>query len=184
MDTRKLLAGLMVTAFVFLLVTVFVIAVRMDEANRLDPLELETMTHDQIIARVYEVNGRSTLGLSFLMPAFGFFGVVVGAIAYFLLEGHQSKRRSDDRAVLTLVRGMLSDQERQVFDLLRTRGSLFQSEIASQSSFSKVKAHRVVSELERKGIVTRTAAGKQRVIRLHTALAALIEEVRDDGFTR
>ena len=181
---RRVLAGFMVLSFALLLVSIVFIAGRMEAANQLDPLELETMTHDQIIARVYEVNGRASLGLSLLLPAFGFFGIVVGAIAYFLLEGQRPQRKSDDRAVLTVVRGMLSDQERSVFDLLRSRGSLFQSEIASQSGFSKVKAHRVISDLERKGIVTRTAAGKQRVIRLHTALAALIEEVHDDGFTR
>lgn len=183
MLVRRVLAGFMVLSFVLLLMSAILIAQRIEEANRIDPLELETMTADQIIARVYEVNDYSSNGLSLLLPAFGFFGIVVGAIVYFLLEGQQMRRKGHERAVLTLVRGMLSDQERSVFDLLRSRGSLFQSEIASHSGFTKVKAHRIISDLERKGIVTRTAAGKQRVIRFHTALSVMIDDTKD-GFTR
>ena len=180
MDVRRVLAWLMVISFVFLLISVLVISVRLSEANRLDPLELEVMTHDQIIARVYEVNDRSSIGLSFLLPAFGFFGVVVGAIVFFLLEPKRSG--PDARSIVMLVRNTLSDQEREVFDLLRSRGSLFQSEVSSMKGFTKVRAHRVVSDLERKGVVTRTAAGKQRVIRFSSDLAGLVG-VKEDGFT-
>jgi uncharacterized membrane protein len=188
MKQKSLFAWMTIIAFILFIITVTYLIMALERTSRLDPLELEAMTQEQIIQRVYETqNGMS---LSFILPIFGFFGVFVGALVYFLLLDNEKtivskpENTSQNGIGIEVLRRALSHDERKVFDLLRTRnGMLMQSEVSSIEGFNKVKAHRIVDMLESKGIVTKTTAGKQRVIRFVSDFDSAIPK-NGDGFTK
>ncbi len=100
-----------------------------------------------------------------LGPAFG--AVIVAGIVGFvvalilLLESGQA---GSQRAGQTDI-GLL-EEERKVVKLLSERGEVTQRDIARELSISKVKAHRLVKGLERRGIVTTEPRGRTKVVRL------------------
>jgi len=175
MKPRHLFSAMAIIAFILFGFSMVMLVNSIENNNGFDPLELEAMTYDQIIQRAYE--SQNDISLTFILPIFGFFGVFIGALVYFLLFDtktesvlqvkEESESKDYDSGIsVSVFRRALSHDERKVFDLLYSRnGILMQSEISSMRGFNKVKAHRVVELLESKGIITKTNAGKQRVIR-------------------
>jgi predicted transcriptional regulator len=191
MKQRNLFAIMTIIAFLMFIFTMVFLINAIENNNKIDPLELEAMTHEQIIQRVYE--SQNNLSLSFLLPIFGFFGVFIGALVYFLMSDNNFKalqssnldnHKENNSVMLSMnvLRRALSHDERKVFDLLISRnGMLMQSEISSINGFNKVKAHRIIDQLEQKGIITKTNAGKQRVIRFTNELEVALPK-KEDGF--
>ena len=188
-----------VIAFILFIITMVFLVLAIENSNKIDPLELETMTHEQIIQRVYDA--QNGISLSFILPIFGFFSVFIGALVYYLLSENrenvgsvniQDYTSGNGQGIsINILRRALSHDERKVFDLLLSRnGMLMQSEVSSIEGFNKVKAHRTVDQLENKGIITKTSAGKQRVIRFVNDLEEVLSEKRndfknnDDGLTK
>lgn len=189
MNHKTIFGIMLLVAFLLFIVTMIFIVRSIEKSYHIDPLELEAMTHEQIIQRVYD--SQNGFSLSLLLPLLGFFGVLIGATSYFLFSGGEgnSINATEDynkirKASMGIVRRMMSHDERKVFDLLVSRnGMLMQSEVSSIEGFGKVKAHRIIEQMETKGIITKTSAGKQRIIRLMPEFKDIIE-VKEDGFTR
>lgn len=60
----------------------------------------------------------------------------------------------------------LLDEESRVVDLLSSTGPMTQKEIARRLGISRVKAHRVIKQLERRGVVTTKPYGKTKLVKL------------------
>jgi uncharacterized membrane protein len=60
-----------------------------------------------------------------------------------------------------IILKFLNPSERKVIEkLIETKGSVLQSEISRAEGMTKLKTHRAVKDLERKGIIERESYGK------------------------
>jgi uncharacterized membrane protein len=98
-------------------------------------------------------------------PAFGIlFAVgIVGVLLAVVLMLATSPSGSQKTGQTDL--GLL-EEERRVVALLSERGAVTQRDIARELAISRVRAHRLVRELERRGIVTTEPRGRTKIVRL------------------
>ncbi len=95
-------------------------------------------------------------GLLFVM---GIVGVVLALVL--MLATNPAGPQRTGQAHLGLL-----EEERRVVELLSERGAVTQRDIARELGISRVRAHRLVRELERRGIVTSEPRGRTKVVRL------------------
>jgi predicted transcriptional regulator len=82
-------------------------------------------------------------------------------------ENHLTKINSKEMNDRHIILRFLSPNERRVVELLIAKnGKVLQSEIAHLQGMTKLKTHRAVKELERKGIISRESYGKTYVVSL------------------
>ena len=96
-------------------------------------------------------------------PAFGLL-VVVGLVGVavtlaVLVTASGTRGRGE-------VPSGLLDEERKVVELLSERGEVTQRDLARELGISRVRAHRLVRELERRGVVTTQPYGRTKIVRL------------------
>ncbi|MBS3069558.1 hypothetical protein J4441_04290 [Candidatus Micrarchaeota archaeon] len=121
------------------------------------------------------------LGIEMSLGAFGIFamyhvefmiaiatlGIAVGAGTFYLLGGLIEKRQEEAKWGASMLLKFLSGDERSVVELmLRKRGSVYQSEIAALEGVGRVRAHRVVGKLAKRGVISVRKAGKINVLEL------------------
>ena len=100
------------------------------------------------------------LGIEMSLGAFGIFaiatlGIAVGAGTFYLLGGLIEKRQEEAKWGASMLLKFLSGDERSVVELmLRKRGSVYQSEIAALEGVGRVRAHRVVGKLAKRGVIS------------------------------
>jgi uncharacterized membrane protein len=103
-----------------------------------------------------------------MMPVGPFFGILfaVGIVGVLLalvlmLAASTSGSRQTGQTYLGLL-----EKERRVVELLSERGAVTQRDIARELAISRVRAHRLIRELERRGIVTTEPRGRTKIVRL------------------
>ena len=112
------------------------------------------------------------------MLAVSVLGVAVGAGAFYLLTGILEKQKAEVKWNASLLLKFLSEDERAVVGmLLRKSGVAYQSEVAGLEGMSRVKAHRVISRLQKRGVISVRKAGKINVLEMpHELLDGLKQE--------
>lgn len=97
-------------------------------------------------------------------PAFGFLfvaGLVGIAVSLAILVTYSA----GSRGKVQVPSGLL-EEERRAVALLSERGEVTQRDLARELGISRVKAHRLVRELERRGVVTTQPYGRTKIVRL------------------
>lgn len=87
---------------------------------------------------------------------------VVGLAVVLVLELRSPAKTSVD----ALNHIGLLEEERRVVRLLSSRGPMTQRDIARELGISRVKAHRVIRQLERRGIVVTEPYGNTKLVSL------------------
>ncbi len=85
------------------------------------------------------------------------FGFVWSQILYQQISIHKNKNKN----LLTLVKELMSSDERLVIELLVKKSTVMQSELSQYDNITRVRAHRVVSSLVSRGIIDKRKVGKQ-----------------------
>ena len=150
----KVLGGLLAVAL-FMLVVFYVPRI-FEQGTPLVCFDGGTCQHEEYLADV----------ISYL-PAVIILGFVLGAVASYLY----SERKIDlpapspDRRKALL--SLLQPSERKVVErLVEKGGSVLQSEISRMEGVGKVRAHRVVERLMRRGVLEKEQVGKTNVLKL------------------
>lgn len=100
--------------------------------------------------------------LSLLIPAFIGIGAVLGAVALYVFYERKESMVGEGVA-LSLMEG----SERAVVGrIVKEGGRITQSEISRMGGLGKVKAHRVLRGLEKRGIVEMEHYGKTNMVKL------------------
>ncbi|MGV8163092.1 MAG: helix-turn-helix transcriptional regulator [Candidatus Nanoarchaeia archaeon] len=176
MKNKTAIASLIVLGFLLLVASVVFYVDKTRDLRRIDPLELESMTKEDIIQTIYERQAEST-PFYYFIPIFGFFGVVVGASVYFVLSSDLEKKDKTLKSNTAVLLKLLSAEERKVINkLLDNNGKVHQSEITYMEGFTKVRAHRLVEILLKKGIVKKETLGKARLITLEKELYEVLKK--------
>ncbi len=100
-----------------------------------------------------------------LIPVFIGIGAILGAFAFYLLyEKNQSgEKEYDATAALSL---MEKDEGKVVGRIAEEGGRITQSEVSRIEGIGKVKAHRILERLEKRGILANEQYGKTNMIKL------------------
>jgi hypothetical protein len=176
MKNKTAIASLIILGFLLLVASVFFYVEKTRDVRRIDPLDLESMTKEDIIQTIYDMRVEST-PFYYFIPIFGFFGVVVGASVYFVLSSDLEKKDKTITNNTSVVLKLLSVEERKVVNkLLDNNGKLHQSEITYMDGYTKVKSHRLVETLLKKGIVKKEILGKARLIILEKDLYDVLKK--------
>lgn len=172
-----LISGLIVASFILLIISVIFFIVKTRDARRLDPVELESMTKEQVLQSIYDRHEKGNTEFYYFIPIFAFFGLAVGALIYYLVEGDIERKDKTIKHNYEVIFQLLNPDERKVIrKIVENQGKLQQIEITYMEGFTKVKAHRVIESLVQKGILTKETLGKMRLIKMNNDLYEILKK--------
>ncbi len=98
-----------------------------------------------------------------LVPVLIGLGAIIGALAIYLFYEKAAAPSSNKGAALSL---MEKDERAVVGRIVEEGGRITQSEISLIKGLGKVKAHRILERLEKRGILEREQYGKTNMVKL------------------
>jgi hypothetical protein len=172
---KIIISSLILVAFILFLVSVIFYANNLHNLRKLDPLELESMSRDQIIQEIYK--RQTGTPFYYFIPIFGFFGIVVGALVYYIMSGDVERKEKVLIQNTSVVMQLLEPQERKVIKkIVENQGKIQQVEITYMEGFTKVKAHRIIESLVQKGIIEKEKLGKMRQLHMNKDLYEILRD--------
>lgn len=167
-DKKHVIAGLIVLSFALLILSSVIYISKVRNERQIDPLELESKTKEQIIQYVYEKQATTHLPFYYIIPIFSFFGIVIGALVYYVMNEDLEKKQKTIEYNTEVILKLLNPEERRVIKkIVENSGKIQQVEITYMEGFTKVKSHRIVESLVNKGILFKESMGKMRMIRMN-----------------
>lgn len=104
-------------------------------------------------------------------------GLFVGLITYYILNTNFAKEKVRIEKNLIKVLDILDKEDNKILNLLiENKGEINQSSLSKSLSFGKVKMSRVISRMERKGIIRKKKNGMTNKIFLNDDLRDLFLE--------
>lgn len=99
-------------------------------------------------------------------------GMAIGAAGYYFFSERKAiASKPINREAIYML---LDEDERKVLaKLVENRGKAFQSELSYIEGIGKVKAHRLIERMSKKGIIEKEAFGKTNSVKLNKDLAQL-----------
>ncbi len=178
MRQKKLfISGLIALSFLLLIASIIFYIDNTRDMRRIDPLELESMQKEQIIQTIYERQANEGVPFYYFIPIFGFLGVGVGAVIYFINTIDLEKKEKIIEHNTDIILKLVDPEERKVINkIVENNGKTQQMEITYMEGYTKVKAHRIIEGLVRKGILTKEAMGKMRQIKLDKDLYEILKK--------
>lgn len=174
---KTIIISLILVSFILLIGSIMFYIDKTRDFRRIDPLELESMTKDQIIQDIYDRQSESITPFYFFIPIFGFFGIVVGALVYYILSGDMERKDKTLVQNTSVIMQLLDPQERKVIKkIVANYGKIQQIEITYMEGFTKVKAHRIIESLVQKGIISKEKLGKMRQLYLDKELYEILKD--------
>ena len=136
------------------------------------------------IPKVCTVNGecqheQALKNLIDLTPVILFAGVALGAVSfYFLYERKKPETIVVDKTKNAVeIVDVLEESEAKVLKkIINEKGRVLQAEVSRLEGIGKVKAHRIIERLEKRGIIETEGAGKTNVIKLNEKYRKLFLE--------
>ncbi|HLD18612.1 MAG TPA: winged helix-turn-helix transcriptional regulator [Candidatus Nanoarchaeia archaeon] len=101
----------------------------------------------------------------------GALGIAVGATVYYLMSQRVEHKSEVAKHNTTALIRFLNPDERNIIDrIIQGNGRALQSELTRELGLSKVKIHRVVDKLKKRGIIFMSKYGKTNSIVLNKDL--------------
>ena len=176
MKRKAIIISLILISFVLLIVSILFYIDKSREFRRIDPLELESMAKEQILQEIYDRQSNASMPFYYFIPVFGFFGLVVGALVYYMMSDDLERKDKVLVQNTSVIMQLLEPQERKVIKkLVENGGKIQQVEITYMEGFTKVKAHRIIESLVQKGIIEKEKLGKMRQLHLNKDLYVILK---------
>jgi len=178
MSNKKIFVMVMVIlSFILLIVSILFYLEKVREQRRIDPLELESMSQEDIIQYIYDKQAEGNTPFYYFIPIFAFFGIAVGALIYYILSGDLEKKEKIIEYDTELILKLLNPEERKVMrKIVENEGKVQQIEITYMEGYTKVKAHRIIESLVQKGILEKEKLGKMRLIRMNKGFYDILKK--------
>lgn len=182
---RKTIIGIgVIASFALLLITLtFYYNIQHTERHQghLSRSDIEKMTKDEI-ADFMEQRQASMPKVQgfYLFPFIGFIGLFVGTLVYFIMSEKIVIQEKTLQKNTKIILKFLTPEERKVIDtLLENKGKVQQYELSHLPDLNKVKTHRILVNLEQKGIIEKEKLGKINKIILNRELYDLLKDSSD-----
>jgi uncharacterized membrane protein len=194
MNRNTILGILVIVAFMLLIVSIpmYFEYERQSKRFSIDSPDFEKKTQEEIVQIVNDRRANNTDGKSpiqtspiqFMIPFFSFIGLAVGAVVYYLMsEQVETKEKKIQTTVkiakknTKIILKFLNKQERNVVEkLMENGGKMRQYELSYLPELGKVRTHRILKNLETKGVISREKFGKVNKIALNKELYEVLKE--------
>jgi len=147
------------------------------EKTRLTPGAIDDMSKEEIKDFITERRKAEPSFHSFyLLPLFAFIGLLVGLIVYYIMSDkvvHQEKKLKKNTMII--LNFLTSEEKTVVKTLMENRGRVPQYELSHLPSLNKLKTHRILANLENKGIIKKLKIGKINKIVLNKELYEVLK---------
>jgi uncharacterized membrane protein len=180
-NQKNILLGLgIIISFVLLILSItlfFSIQQEQRKEGRLTPKLINEMTKEEIVVYMSERESkRPYIKSIYLYPFFAFIGMFIGSIVYYIMTKKINKQnkfyKHNTRILLTLLP---RDENKIIQALLKNKGTMQQYELTYLPNLNKVKAHRILKDLEQKEIILKQKFGKVNKITLNRDLYNILK---------
>jgi len=148
------------------------------EESRLDHDMIDNMSNDEIKQFLEERrDSQPTFRSFYLFPFIAFIGLLVGTIVYYIMSDKVIHQEQSLKKNTKIILNFLTGQERKVIEtLLENDGKVQQYELSHLPNLNKVKTHRILFNLEQKGVIRKERLGKINKIVLNKELFDVLKE--------
>ena len=142
------------------------------EESRLDHDVIDEMTNEEIKQFLTERReSQPTFHSFYLLPIIALMGLLVGTLVYYIMADKVIQQEQSLKKNTKIILNFLTKQEKKVIEtLLENNGKVQQYELSHLPNLNKVKTHRILVNLEQKGIIHKEKLGKINKIVLNKEL--------------
>ena len=131
------------------------------------------LCHYDIQSGYCDVKERA-LFLTQLLPFVAGIGIIIGICVYYVFDKENSIKSSKTK-VKSLMLSFLPYYERVVVEFLFLKKKALQSEITRLKGMNKLRAHRAVKSLSKKGLINVMRVGKTNMVVLKKEISSLFD---------
>jgi len=148
------------------------------EESRLDHDAIDNMTNEEVKDFLTERReSQPTFRSFYLLPFVAFVGLLIGTLAYYIMSDKVIQQERSLKKNTKIILNFLNGQERKVIEtLLENDGGVQQYELSHLPNLNKVKTHRILVNLEQKGVIRKEKLGKINKIVLNKELYEVLKE--------
>jgi len=180
-DNRKVILGLgIVISFALLIFSISLYYNYQHDTrqeDRLNPDDIEKMSSEEIKEHLESRrSSEPTFHSFYLLPFIAFIGLLVGTAVYYIMTDKVVKQEKSLEKNVKIILNFLTGQERKVIEtLLENEGKVQQYELSHLPNLNKLKTHRILVNLEQKGIIHKEKLGKINKIVLNKELYEVLK---------
>ncbi len=113
--------------------------------------------------------------LTYLSPVFVILGFVLGAAAFYFFTENKKVEYVEVKPNPDAILKLLSEEERKVVSKIAEEGGkALQSEISMLGGMGKVRSHRIIDRLEKRGVIEKEQHGKTNLVKLAKGLKEVL----------
>ncbi len=143
----------------------------------------ENNNNTQDTNSIYDINKTngppprdSPIARMFIIPLTGFLGMLAGAIVFYFMANKIDRNIDTQKKNTKIILNFLTEHERAIIEtLIKNNGNAFQYELNRISGLTRVKTHRIIQNLEEKGIIHKETYGKVNKIILNSELYEVLK---------
>lgn len=180
-DNRKVILGLgIIISFALLIFSISLYYNYQHELRQDSKLTAESivsMSNEEIVQFLEQRRETEPMFHSFyLLPFIAFIGLLIGTIVYYIMSDKVVQREQSLKKNSKIILNFLTGQERKVIEaLLENNGKVQQYELSHLPNLNKLKTHRILANLEQKGIIHKEKLGKINKIVLNKELFEVLK---------
>ncbi len=147
------------------------------QESRLNPESVEDMSIGEIKDFLEQRrNAEPTFHSFYLIPFIAFIGLLVGTVVYYIMSDKVIQQEHSLKKNTKIILNFLTTQEKKVIEtLMENGGKVQQYELSHLPNLNKVKTHRILLNLEQKGIIHKEKLGKINKIVLNKELYSVLK---------
>lgn len=147
------------------------------EESRLDLDDIDNMSTEEIKQTIAEQRDQQSIfHCYYLLPLLAFIGLLVGTLVYYLMSDKVIQHEQSLQKNTKIILNFLTPPERKVIEtLMENEGKVQQYELSHLPNLNKVKTHRILVNLEQKGIIHKEKLGKINKIVLNKELYHILK---------
>ena|SRR3989344_2309635 len=180
-SNRKIILGIgIITSFALLIISIslyFNYQHNLRQESRLTAEIIEDMSIMEIKEFLEQRrNTEPTFHSFYLMPFIAFIGLLVGTIVYYIMSDKVIQQEQSLKKNTKIILNFLTGQEKKVIEtLMENDGKVQQYELSHLPNLNKVKTHRILLNLEQKGVINKEKLGKINKIVLNKELYEVLK---------
>ncbi len=181
-DNRKIILGVgIIISFALLIISIsmyFNFQHEERESSRLNHDAIDSMSTEEIKDFLDQRRDNQPILHSFyLIPFIGFIGLLVGTLVYYIMSDKVMHQEQSLKKNTRIILNFLTGQERKVIEtLMENDGKVQQYELSHLPNLNKLKTHRILVNLEQKGVIQKEKLGKINKIALNKELYGVLKE--------
>lgn len=142
------------------------------EKTRLTPDAIDDMTIEEIKDFISKRRASEPLFHSFyLLPLVALIGMLMGVLIYYIMSDKVIQRERSLKKNTRIILNFLSGEERKVIEtMMEHNGQVHQHDLSHLPNLNKLKTHRILVNLEQKGVIKKEKIGKINKIILNKDL--------------